>query len=576
MAVHAAQPARPAGPQELPKGFVQEVLARSDIERVVGRYVPLRKQGANLLGLCPFHGEKSPSFTVAPQKQFFHCFGCGQNGDAITFLREFAGLTFREAVMELAQEAGLRLPEQATAAPAVDSAPMYRANEVAAAFFRHCLAYEEPVKDYLRSRQLPESALEHFVIGYAPDAWNGLAEAFPDYARNRALVDTGLVIQKDDGKRYDRFRDRLMFGIRDARGRVVGFGGRTMQDAQGPKYLNSSESAIFDKGSTLFGVYEARQGIRESKQALVVEGYMDCAALSMAGIPQTVATMGTACTATHIERLQTLAPETVFAFDGDAAGLKAAWRSLLTCLPFATDAHRFRFLLLPGGLDPDELVIQEGADAFRARISKALSLSEFLLEHLRTQHNNLATPEDRAAFAKEATELTYQMPAGGRLGQLVRQEIMDACGLAKPAAPAYRRSITQAASSNARPRPWAVLARAALTQRLTASQSAAQAVEALPAQLQDAFFAEQWQQFPTEQQPFWQALQQAIVADGRGHAVDEPGADADVAKDLLKGAYRVVAAETRRAERAERMKAFRSGQISESQMLDAALRQRSP
>jgi DNA primase len=560
---HRQPGAAPRG--ELPKSFIDEVLSRTDIEPLVGAHVQLRKQGGNLVGLCPFHSEKSPSFTVSPSKQFFHCFGCGKNGDAINFLQEHAGLTFREAVMELAESAHVRLPDGAQAlAPSPDLAPMYRVNETAAAFFKHCLAHDAGAKKYLRGRGLTSASVERFVIGFAPADWNGLAEAFPDYGASKALAQTGLVIVKDDGgRRYDRFRSRVMFGIRDARGRMLGFGGRTM-DGSDPKYLNSSASAIFDKSVSLFGLFEAREGIRQSGRVLVVEGYMDCVGLSMAGIPNTVATMGTACTQQHVERLVALAPEIVFAFDGDAAGLKAAWRSLQICLPFASDERSFRFLLMPDGKDPDELVLEEGAPAFLARADGALTLSEFLIAHLSTKNNDLKTAEDRAKFSAEAPEYTYRLPPG-RLARMIRAEVLSAAQLspqsarvlAQPARPALRNTAS----------PWAALATAAAHQPATAARSASGAVDALPEGMRDHFRASRWDAFPEIQRPFWQALKSAT--DAQEHGADQPTVTAVAQRDLLTNAGTVIRADLDRQARARRQRDYRAGTLSEEALIES-------
>jgi len=558
---------------DIPKGFLTQLLDRTDIVELVGRSVQLRRQGDNYLGLCPFHGEKSPSFTVSHSKQFFHCFGCGANGDAIHFLREHAGLSFLEAVQELAQAAGMALPgREQGAAPTQDHTELLKANELAAAFYRHCLRHEQHAKDYLKGRRLPSEATERFVIGYAPTGWTSLKEAFPDYGANRHLVEAGLVVERED-RRYDRFRERIMFGIRDPRGRLLGFGGRSIGTAE-PKYLNSSASPLFDKSAALFGVFEAREAIRRTRQVLVVEGYMDVVALSMNGVPNCVATMGTACTRQHLERLMAVCEEVVFAFDGDAAGRQAAWKSMLLCLAHADDERVFRFLLLPPGRDPDETILEEGSQAFQARIDQALTLSGFLMQELVRRNNQLASTEDRARFAQEGMEVVRQLPYASNLRRLMREDILKASALSAQAVSALsaRSTGSRAAITRRRFDPWKSLECAIGTCPKEASEQAPSMLEALPGALQDSFFQGRWDDFDPAQASFWQALFNLLR--GSDHESD-PDAAADTVdaatlaahRDLLVGAPAMIAKHLADEHRRRLRGAFRQGSVNEEDYL---------
>ena len=566
---------------DLPQHFLTQLLDRTDIVELVGRTVRLRHQGDNHIGLCPFHNEKSPSFSVSQSKQFFHCFGCGINGNAIHFLREHAGLSFMEAVKELAQAANLTLPEQVqSGAPVQDTSELQKANELAAAFYRHCLRHEQAATDYLKGRHLPNEATRRFVIGFAPPGWNSLKEAFPDYGSNDHIVNAGLVIDRD-GRRYDRFRERIMFGIRDHRGRLLGFGGRSIGAAE-PKYLNSSSSALFDKSAALFGVFEAREAMRRSRQVIVVEGYMDVAALSMSGVENCVATMGTACTPQHIERLMALCQDVVFAFDGDAAGRQAAWKSMLLCLRYASDERSFRFLLLPTGRDPDEIVHDEGLEAFKARIDKALTLSGFLMHELSQRNNHLASTEDRARFAQEGLQVAEQLPFGSNLRRLLREEILKASTL-KPqdVAALSLGSVAgkRAASSRRRTDLWSALAQATALCPEAAASHSAEMLKMLPASLQDDFFLERWADFPPQQAVFWRALFSALdgsapMARRDGNTPDvEPHSVVPVAhnsaahQDLLRGAALLIETQLQADKRQSLRSAFRAGTVSEEQYL---------
>jgi len=425
----------------IPSEFLQTLLARVDLVEVVGRYVPLRKGGANFVGLCPFHAEKSPSFTVSPAKQFYHCFGCGAHGNAIDFLMAHTGATFPEAVRDLAQQAGLTVPEderspQERAHAAARRQRQATLTEVLAQAAR---AYQAQLKaspraiDYLKRRGLTGQVAKRFALGYAPPGWRFLSTVFADYQDER-LVEAGLVIASDDTdaadapgqRRYDRFRDRIIFPIRHVKGEVIGFGGRVI-DAGEPKYLNSPETPVFHKGEELYGLFEARTAIRQAGCVLVTEGYMDVVALAQWGFEHVVATLGTACTPEHVRKLFRFTDTVVFAFDGDAAGRRAARRALEAALPLATDTRSVRFLFLPPEHDPDSFVRERGADGFAAAVRDALPLSRFLLEAAATDCD-LDTPEGRARLSAQAQPLWRAMPDGALKRQLL-QELADAIGL---------------------------------------------------------------------------------------------------------------------------------------------------
>ena len=401
----------------IPAGFIQDLLARVDIVDLIGRGVQLRRGGQNYLGLCPFHAEKSPSFTVSPTKQFFHCFGCGAHGSAIGFLMDHRGLGYVEAVRELAQTVGMPVPEDPNAAAAAQQARGL--TDVTA---KACQYYQQALRgsvaiDYLKGRGLTGKTALRFALGYAPDGWQPLKDAFESYEDSR-LVDAGLVIV-NEGKRYDRFRDRVMFPIRNRRGTVIGFGGRVLGAGE-PKYLNSPETPLFKKGQELYGLYEAGEAIRRRGRAIVCEGYMDVIQLAQAGFEETVATLGTAVSATHVATLLRLTDHVLFAFDGDAAGLKAARRALEVVLPVIADDKRASFVLLPGGDDPDDLIRAHGAGAFEAELGRALPLSRFFAQCV-AEGRDLSQPEDRAAMMAAARPLLESMTAGALRLQLVAQ-----------------------------------------------------------------------------------------------------------------------------------------------------------
>lgn len=437
----------------IPQSFIQDLLNRVDIVDVVGRYVQLKKGGANYIGLCPFHNEKSPSFTVSPTKQFYHCFGCGAHGTAVSFMMEYSGLGFVEAVKELAQNVGMVVPEderglspvqqsEAKAKGMALSEAMTRATD----YYRQQLRTAPQAIAYLKRRGLTGEVAARFAMGYAPAGWDNLRAVFSDY-ESSVLVEAGLVIDRaEEGgaprKRYDRFRDRIMFPIRNAKGQVIAFGGRVMDGGE-PKYLNSPETPLFQKGSELYGLFEARLAIRDAGYVLITEGYMDVVALAQLGFQNAVATLGTACTPVHVQKLFRQTDHLVFSFDGDAAGRRAARRALEASLPHMTDDRSVSFLFLPTEHDPDSFIREHGAEAFAQRIKDAMPLSQFVLNEA-SQGNNLDSAEGRARTQFEAKPLLQAMPPSALRLQLVHSlaqmtqtasaEIEALFTLSKPAA----------------------------------------------------------------------------------------------------------------------------------------------
>lgn len=394
----------------IPESFIQDVLARTDIVSLIERYVPLKKGGANYMACCPFHNEKSPSFTVSPSKQFYHCFGCGAHGTAIGFLMEYNGLSFRDAIQELAQQLGMALPQEDNSnQPRTQSPSLLDAMKRAAQFYREQLRHAPTAIEYLKKRGLTGEIAKQFGIGYAPADWQSLKSVFGTQYEDAILLEAGLQIQNDTGRRYDRFRDRVMFPILDQRGNVIAFGGRVIGAGE-PKYLNSPETPLFEKGHELYGLHQARQAIRESGTVVVVEGYMDVVALAQFGFAQAVATLGTATTATHIQKLFRHAERIVFCFDGDNAGRKAARRALENSLELLADDKEIRFLFLPPEHDPDSYVRENGLEAFHRAVHDAMPLSEYLLRELKSGLN-LATAEDRAHLIHEAKSLVPKIAA---------------------------------------------------------------------------------------------------------------------------------------------------------------------
>ena len=400
----------------IPDSFIQDLLNRVDVADVVGRYVQLKKGGINLLGLCPFHNEKSPSFTVSPTKQFYHCFGCGAHGSAITFLMEHTGASFPEAVRTLAGAIGMTVPEE-NRSPGQQAATARRREEVSQhtkaldAAQKHYLAQlrDSPAAiRYLKQRGLTGIIAKEFGLGWASADRQALSKVFPRYD-DPILVESGLVIESEDGRRYDRFRERVMFPIRNVKGEIVGFGGRIIGKGE-PKYLNSPETPVFSKGNELYGLFEARAAIRSEGAVIVVEGYMDVVGLAQLGVRNAVATLGTATTPTHIQKLLRASDKIIFSFDGDSAGRRAAWRALQACLPLLRDDISIRFLFLPTEHDPDSYIREFGEEAFRACLKESHALSTFFLNELASRHS-VKEVEGRSALVHEARPLLAQVPA---------------------------------------------------------------------------------------------------------------------------------------------------------------------
>jgi DNA primase len=420
----------------IPPGFIQDLLARTDIAEVIGRHVELKRSGASLMGLCPFHAEKSPSFSVSPAKGMYHCFGCGAGGDAIRFLTEHLGSSFVEAVGELAQRVGMQVPEEQASPEERERRQTLRARRLsltevlarAAGFYRAQLKAAPRAIDYLKRRGLSGPIAARFGLGYAPPGWRTLAGVFGRYD-DPLLEEAGLVRQRDldegdappggERGRYDWFRDRIMFPIRSTSGEVIGFGGRVLDDSK-PKYINSPETPVFSKGRELYGLFEARQALRDKGCALVVEGYMDVVALAQSGFPNAVATLGTACTADHVQKLFRFTDTVVFAFDGDAAGRRAAARALEAALPHATDLRSVKFLFLPAEHDPDSFVRELGAPAFEQALQRAVPLSRQLVEQA-AEGQDLETAEGRAHLLAQARPLWSALPDGALRTQLLAE-----------------------------------------------------------------------------------------------------------------------------------------------------------
>ncbi|MCZ2442088.1 MAG: toprim domain-containing protein [Burkholderiales bacterium] len=494
----------------IPAGFLQDLIARVDIVDVVGRHVELKRGGANWMGLCPFHAEKSPSFSVTPAKQFYYCFGCGASGDAIRFLCEHTGMSFVDAVSELAQGVGMQVPQEQVSPEerqnrqrlAERRLSLTNALEKAAMHYRKALRHSPQAIAYLKARGLSGETAARFGLGYAPAGWHGLAGVFAAYD-DPVLEDAGLVrasVEADAGeaapeaaaestvqplpeparlaaaprRRWDWFRHRIMFPIRAVGGEVVGFGGRVLDDSK-PKYLNSPETAVFSKGRELYGLHEARQAIRERGHALVVEGYMDVVMLAQHGFANAVATLGTACTAEHVQKLLRFTDSIVFAFDGDAAGRRAAARALEAALPYATDLRRIRFLFLPPEHDPDSFVRERGTAAFEQALAEAVPLSR-QLQAQAAADCDLGSAEGRARMLAQAQALWAALPAGALqrqlLGELAHAGQMEPAELAalwgSGRAPSGRSPVRGDSAA-----PWKVRPRAGARPMPTASSDLA-------------------------------------------------------------------------------------------------------
>ncbi|WP_367395835.1 DNA primase [Pantoea sp. Ep11b] len=417
----------------IPRVFINDLLARTDIVDLIDARVKLKKQGKNFHACCPFHNEKTPSFTVNGEKQFYHCFGCGAHGNAIDFLMNFDRLEFVETIEELATSHGLDVPYEAGSGPSQmerhQRQSLYQLMENLNGFYQQGLQQSsaQPARDYLDRRGLSADVINHFAIGYAPAGWDNVLRRFGKQSEDReSLMEAGMLVSNDKGRTYDRFRDRIMFPIRDKRGRVIGFGGRVLSN-ETPKYLNSPETPIFHKGRQLYGLYEAVKSHPEPARLLVVEGYMDVVALAQYGIDYAVASLGTSTTAEHIQLLFRSTDTVICCYDGDRAGREAAWRALETALPYMNDGRQLRFMFLPDGEDPDTLVRKEGKAAFEARMEQAMPLSSFLFDSLLPQVD-LSSRDGKARLSTLALPLITQIP-GETLRIYMRQELGNKLGI---------------------------------------------------------------------------------------------------------------------------------------------------
>ncbi len=430
----------------IPESFIQELLSRVDIVDVVERYVTLKKAGANYQACCPFHSEKTPSFTVSPAKQFYHCFGCGAHGSAIGFVMQYSGLGFVEAVEDLAGHLGIPVPHEVSirSQERVRQQPLTERMVRAARFYKDQLKASPKAIDYLKGRGLTGEIAAKYGLGYAPDDWQGLQRVFADgdYA-DPAVVECGLVIENEQGRRYDRFRDRIMFPILDSRGNVIGFGGRVLGQGE-PKYLNSPETPLFQKGHELYGLPQARKAINESDTVIVVEGYMDVVGLAQLGVENVVATLGTAATGANVQKLLKLASRVIFCFDRDSAGDRAAWRAMEVSLEYLVDGKSVDILQMPGNQDPDEFIREHGKQAFLDVAATATKLSDYLVREVVNRHRiDLHAAEGRAALVQAAKPLLQKIAAPvlrvqltkeiARRAQLAQAELEAQCGL-KPLA----------------------------------------------------------------------------------------------------------------------------------------------
>ncbi|MES2580454.1 MAG: DNA primase [Pseudomonadota bacterium] len=414
----------------IPDSFIQDLLNRVDIVDVIDKSVPLKKAGANYSACCPFHNEKSPSFTVSPTKQFYHCFGCGAHGTAIGFLMEYAGLSFVESVHDLAKNVGMIVPQEQSspASRETDAANksiklgLQETLQQAANYYKVELKKSDCAIEYLKARGLSGVIAAKFQIGYAPAGWQNLQSVFANY-ENEALQTAGLVVENEQGRRYDRFRDRIMFPIHDQKGQVIGFGGRVINPEDTPKYYNSPETPLFQKGHELYGLFVARRAIRDAGRVLVVEGYMDVVALAQYGIEYAVAALGTATTPFHITKLMRQTDEIVFCFDGDNAGRTAAWRAAMNALPALTDGLKLRFLFLPKEHDPDSYVREFGKEKFELEMQNAMPLSQYIIQHL-SEQNPLNAQEDKVKFLNEAEPILRQIVAP-RFSLLLRKRVAE-------------------------------------------------------------------------------------------------------------------------------------------------------
>ena len=415
----------------IPDAFIDDLLARTDIVEVVGTRVQLKRQGKEYAARCPFHDERSASFTVSPTKQFYHCFGCGAHGTAISFLMNYDRLEFLDAVDDLAKRVGMEVPRDThVRSEDSDSRDLYAIVDAAATFFQQQLAGSDKARAYIDKREIDTGIVERYAIGYAPDGYSGLKDALGTDARRMGLLErAGLFSKNDKGHVYDKFRDRLLFPIHDRRGRVIAFGGRVLDPEDTPKYLNSPETVLFHKGRELYGLWQAKQANPKLDRLIVVEGYMDVVALAQYGVTQAVATLGTATTSDHAELLFRNAPDVYFCFDGDRAGRGAAWKALESVLPRMKDGRQAFFLFLPDGEDPDSIVRKEGAEGFAARLAQAMPLSEFFYaEH--GKDVNLGTLDGKARLAERCKPMLAQIPDGA-FGDLMRQRLTELTGVGR-------------------------------------------------------------------------------------------------------------------------------------------------
>ena len=425
----------------IPDAFIDDLLARTDIVEVVGTRVQLKRQGKEYAARCPFHDERSASFTVSPTKQFYHCFGCGAHGTAISFLMNYDRLEFLDAVDDLAKRVGMEVPRDThVRSEDSDSRDLYAIVDAAATFFQQQLAGSDKARAYIDKREIDTGIVERYAIGYAPDGYSGLKDALGTDARRMGLLErAGLFSKNDKGHVYDKFRDRLLFPIHDRRGRVIAFGGRVLDPEDTPKYLNSPETVLFHKGRELYGLWQAKQANPKLDRLIVVEGYMDVVALAQYGVTQAVATLGTATTSDHAELLFRNASDVYFCFDGDRAGRAAAWKALESVLPRMKDGRQAFFLFLPDGEDPDSIVRKEGAEGFAARLAQAMPLSEFFYAEL-GKDVNLGTLDGKARLAERCKPMLAQIPDGA-FGDLMRQRLTELTGVGRIVTPDSQPSV---------------------------------------------------------------------------------------------------------------------------------------
>ncbi len=434
---------------QIPQSFINDLLGRVDIVGIIGERIALKKAGKDYQARCPFHDEKTPSFTVSQDKQFYYCFGCSASGTALTFLMEYERLPFVEAVETLAGVVGVEVPRQKSGKPQRDNSDLYALMRKAERYFRKQLKQSPEAIGYLKSRGLTGEVAGNFGVGFAPDSWHGLQEALETGAGGKAkLLEAGLLSENENGRVYDRFRGRIMFPIRDTRGRVIGFGGRLFGDGEGAKYLNSPETPIFHKSEELYGLYEARNASRQLSRLIVVEGYMDVIALAQGGLPNAVATLGTASGEPHYRQLYRYVDEVVCCFDGDRAGRRAAWRALENALSTLSEGRRLKFMFLPEGEDPDSLVREKGTEDFLSRLDNALPAIEYLFGEL-SSGLDLSAIDDRAKLASLAMPYVDRVPAGA-LKELMLARVQQLTGLQARRTPASGSAATRSPTPAAR------------------------------------------------------------------------------------------------------------------------------